>query len=104
MVECNSEGFQAYSRKFTEVHLVLAKNAGVHTLIEVHSPLHWHTTTVELGSRNKSEVSNFCNDLLESTGRNNVVVHQRQVLLRAVEFIDTPDNRTDRFCISLISF
>ena len=40
MVERNSQRPQARRRKFTQKHGILAKNARVYPLVEIHPPLH----------------------------------------------------------------
>src|SRR6266568_473010 len=104
MIESNAERLQANCGKLSQVHWVFAENAGVHSLIEIHTPLDGNTSTVQLRVGDKPKVAYLRNDLLEPWRRDNVVVHQREVFLGSVEFFHTTHEQRKWGRVALIAF
>src|SRR2546422_977969 len=90
--------------QFTQKERILAKDPGVYSLIEVHSAESRYPAAGEFCTWSEPKIANLGDDLFEPRRRDNVVVHQDQVLLRTVERLNALHNPGERLGVPLLSF
>ena len=90
-------------RKLAKVELVLAEDAGVDPLVEVHSTQRCDAfiRSSQLGAGRESKIPDLRDDVLEAGRRDDVVIHQNEVLLRTIEFIDRTDETRQGLRVAL---
>src|SRR4051794_37424717 len=90
MIESDAQWLQADGSQLPQIHRVFAENAGIDALIEIHTALYGSPCAIpmQFSTRGEAKVTDFCNDLLEPWAGNNVVVHQHEVLLRTIQFVN----------------
>src|SRR5262245_20228538 len=91
MVECDPQRLETYRRKLTQIHLVPAQNARVNALIKIDTTLASDALAIppELGARHEPKIADLGDNFLEERRSNDIVLHQHQVFLGAVKFLDT---------------
>src|SRR5438270_9045838 len=92
MVKCNSEGLNTDCRELSQVHRVFAKDARINPLVEIDPSLHRHSAALQFRSWHKSQISDFSNDVFESNRCDDIVVHQNEIFLFAIQGINALHN------------
>src|SRR5579871_1570422 len=103
VVKRNPQWLQTDCRELAKKHLILTKNPCIDSLIEIDPSLYGRTSAIELCSRKETEVADLGDDLLKARRGDDVVIHQGQIFLWAVECFDTLHNGADGVGIALIA-
>src|SRR5260370_16662987 len=94
MIKGNPKWLQTDCRQLTKIHFVLAENARVDTLVEVHTPLHGGTfmRASNLRPGNEAKVTYLRDHLLEARRGTNIAFHQDDLFLRPIQIVDFVDH------------